>query len=148
MREQGWHSIGMDGAIVSREEAARPIGRVTPALIVSLVLALVLVAAIGEFHQQRLGRPRQRFAVEYANNFIAFLSGFHPRKTHTAALAATVAQHSGRDDRPIFVKHIVKVLFGDVRRQVGQVQISGILFLLLLILFRFCFVFLNQDDFD
>ncbi len=43
-----------------------------------LVLALVLVAAVGELDQQRLLRTRQHFAVEHADDLLALFSRLHP----------------------------------------------------------------------
>ena len=128
----------MDGIVVGREETAGSVGGVAPALVVRLVLALVLVASVGEFDQERLGRPRQQLPVEYANDLVALLPRLHPGETDASALAASVAQDPGRDDSPVFVEHVVKVLLGDVGRQVGQVQIGRIL---LLLLFDFSFRF-------
>ncbi len=96
-----------------------------------LVLTLILVAAVGEFDEQRLCRAGQQFAVEYADNFVAFLPGLHSGEADTSALASAVTQHPSRDDSSVLVKHVVQVLFGNVGRQVGQVEIGRVLLLLL-----------------
>ncbi len=129
--EQGGQSV-VDGIVVGREESAGSVGGVAPALVVSLVLALVLVAAVGEFDEERLGRSRQQFPVEDADDLVALFPRLHAGEADAPALAASVAQHPGRDDSAVLVEHVVQVLFGDVGRQVGQVQIGWILLLLLL----------------
>ena len=55
-----------------------------------------------------------------------------PGKTDAPTLASAVAQDACRYDGAVLVEHIVQILLGDVGRQIGQVQVGRILFLLLL----------------
>lgn len=80
LRQERGQAVGVDG-IVGREEAAGAVGGVAPALVVRLVLALVLVAAVGELDEQRLRRAAQQFAVEDADDLVALFSRFHPAQS-------------------------------------------------------------------
>jgi len=110
--EERRNAIGVDGRSVVRQQMLG----VAPTLVVCLVLALVLVTTVGEFDQQRLLRSRQHLAVEHGDDFIALFPRFHPGESDSSALAASIAQYSGGDDRAVLVEHVVEVLLGDVSR--------------------------------
>ena len=74
----------MQVAAVVRDERladVAPAVRVVVVVVVAgvrLVLALVLVAAVGELDQQRQRRAGQQLAVEDVDDFVALLPRFHP----------------------------------------------------------------------
>ena len=84
---------------------------------------------LGINSSKKLRETLARFLLVY---FLAKKMGEIPGKSDAAALASAIAEHSGRYNSAVLVEHVVQILLGDVGRQVGQVQISRILFLLLL----------------
>jgi hypothetical protein len=67
----------------------------------------------------------------YLNDLFAFLSALHARKADAATLAVLIAQNASADHHSELRQHRLEQLLVEAGWQVGDVQISRVLLLLL-----------------
>ena len=73
----------------------------------------------------------QHLVVECVDNGFTLVSRLHPGEADTATEAVGFTQNSGGDDGAVVLEHVLQVLLGEVHGQVGNVQVGGVLLLLL-----------------
>ena len=70
-------------------------------------------------------------AIKCLDDLFALLFGLHAGKAHAPAVALVVSQDARGDDLPKRGKHLLQIGLCHVQRQVGNVQVGRVLFLLL-----------------
>ena len=73
----------------------------------------------------------QRLPAEFPDDVLAFLLRFHASEADAATDVLVVAQNPRRDHLAERRNHQLQVRLGQVTRQVGEVQVRRVLFLLL-----------------
>jgi len=73
----------------------------------------------------------QAKAVVLLYDSLALVLRFHARESHAATHAVDVTKYARGNDRAVRSKHLLEVGLGDIARQIGDVEICRILFLLL-----------------
>ena len=64
-------------------------------------------------------------------NLFTFLLAVHASEADPSADAVVVSKDSGRDDLAEWREHALEVVLGHVRGEIGYIQVSGVLLLLL-----------------